>query len=76
MPGSRNGVLFALPTAFAELLLDVDERLQRAVAEQDGLGHDVLGQELGARLDHHDRVARAGDDQVELRVRELGCRSG
>ena len=31
----------------------------------------VLGQELGARLDHHDRVARAGDDQVELRLREL-----
>ena len=54
-----------------ELLLDVDERLEGAVAEQDGLGHDVLGQELGARLDHHDRVARAGDDQVELRVREL-----
>ena len=41
------------------------------MAEQDGLGHHVLGQELGARLDHHDRVARAGDDEVELRVREL-----
>ena len=39
--------------------------------EQDGLGHDVLGQELGASLDHHDRVACAGDDQVQLRVREL-----
>ena len=43
-------------------------RLERAMPEQDGLGHDVLGQELGAGLDHHDRVAGAGDDQVELRV--------
>ena len=41
------------------------------MAEQDRLGHDVLGQELRAGLDHHDRVARAGDDQVELRLLEL-----
>ena len=41
------------------------------MAEQDRLGHDGFRQELGARLDHHDRVARAGDDQVELRVGEL-----
>ena len=54
-----------------ELLLDVDEGLQGAVAEQDGLGHDRLGQELGAGLDHHDRVTRAGDDEVELRVGQL-----
>ena len=55
----------------AELLLDVDERLERAVAEQDGLGHDVFGQELGARLDHHDRVPGARDDEVELGLLEL-----
>ena len=67
---------FGLPTALAELLLEVDDRLERAVAEQDGLGHHVLGQELGAGLDHHDRVAGAGDDQVELRLLELRCRSG
>ena len=48
----------------------------RAVAEQDRLGHDVLGQDLDARLDHHDRVAGAGDDEVELRLGELRCRSG
>ena len=60
-----------LADGLLELLLDVDERLQGAVAEQDRLGHDGLGQELGAGLDHHDRVARAGDDQVELRVGEL-----
>ena len=63
-----------LADRLAELLLDVDERLQGAVAEQDRLGHDGLGQELGARLDHHDRVARAGDDEVELRVGELAVR--
>ena len=39
--------------------------------EQDGLGHHVLGQEVRAGLDHHDRVARAGDDQVELGLVEL-----
>ena len=60
-----------LADGLAELLLDVDERLEGAMAEQDRLGHDGLGQELGARLDHHDRVARAGDDEVELRVGEL-----
>ena len=42
------------------------------MAEQDGLGHHVLGQELGAGLDHHDRVAGAGHDQVELGVGQLG----
>ncbi len=60
-----------LADRLAELLLDVDERLERAMTEQDGLGHHVLGQELGARLDHHDRVAGAGDDEVELRLLEL-----
>ena len=60
-----------LADGLAELLLDVDERLEGAVTEQDGLGHDVLGQELGAGLDHHDRVAGAGHDQVELRLLDL-----
>ena len=63
-----------LPDRLLELLLEVDERLERAVAEEDGLGHDRLGQQLCAGLDHHDRVARTGDDQVELRVGELGVR--
>ena len=57
-----------------ELLLEVDERRDGAVAEEDGLGHDVLGEDLDARLDHHDGVAGAGDDEVELRVRELRVR--
>ncbi len=65
----RRGL--GLADRLAELLLELDERLECAMAEQDGLGHDGLGQELGTGLDHHDRVARAGDDQVELRLLEL-----
>ena len=57
-----------------ELLLEIDERDQRPVPEEDGLGHDVLGEDLDARLDHHDRVAGARDDEVELGVLELGVR--
>ena len=41
------------------------------MSEQDRLGHDVLGQELGSGLDHHDRLARAGDDEIELRFGQL-----
>ena len=52
----------------AQLLLEIDERDQRPVPEHDGLGHDVLGEDLDARLDHHDRVAGARDDEVELGV--------
>src|SRR5450759_268859 len=50
----------------AQLFLDVDERLEGAVAEEDGIGHDVFGNDLGAGLDHHDRVAGAGDDEVYI----------
>ena len=60
-----------LADGLAELLLEVDQRLQGPVAEQDALGDDLLGQDLHARLDHHDRVARARDDQVELGLLEL-----
>ncbi len=44
------------------------------MSEEDGLCHDVLGQELGAGLDHHDRVAGTRDDQVELGVGQLAVR--
>ena len=72
--GSMNGMRFFLPTCCLELLLEVDDRLEGAVAEQDGLGHHVLGQEVGAGLDHHDRVAGARDDQVEIGLLELRVR--
>ena len=57
-----------LADGLLELELDVDERLQGAMAEQDRLGHDVFGQELGAGLDHHDRVTGTGHDEVEFGV--------
>ena len=41
------------------------------MAEQDRLSHDGLGEELGAGLDHHDRIAGSRDDEVELGIREL-----
>ena len=72
--GSRYGRRLALPTFSRSSLLEVDERGDRPVGEHDRLGHHVLGQDLDARLDHHDRVAGAGDDQVELRLDELARR--
>ena len=67
----EEGQLLRLADRPRQLLLDVDERLQRAVAEQDRVGHDVLAQQLRAGLDHHDRVSCPGDDEVELRVGQL-----
>ena len=69
--GFEEGRDLGLADGLLQLFLEVDERLERAVAEEDGLGHDVFGQQLGAGLDHHDRVTRARDDQVELRLRQL-----
>ncbi len=41
------------------------------MAEHDGAKHDVLGEFLGFRLDHQNRLAGAGDDEVELRFLHL-----
>ena len=72
--GIEVAELLGLADGLAELVLEVDERLEGLVAEQDRLGHHGLGQDLRAGLDHHDRVAGPGDDQVELRVLELAVR--
>ena len=55
-----------------ELVLELDERQQRPLGEQDRLGHHVLGEDLDPRLDHHDGVAGARDHEVEVGVREVG----
>ena len=35
------------------------------MAEHDRLGHDVLADDVGTGLDHHDRVTGTRDDQVD-----------
>ncbi len=70
-PGVEEREALGLADGLLQLQLQVDERLERAVGEEDRLGHHVLGEDLRAGLDHHDRVARTGDDQVELAVLEL-----
>ena len=39
--------------------------------EGDGAEHDLLGQLLGLGFDHQHALAGAGDDQIELRARQL-----
>ena len=44
------------------------------VGEQDGLEHAVFGHLAGEALDHGDRVAGAGDDQVQVALFQLRVR--
>ncbi len=44
----------------------VDDGLEMLVAEHHGLKHDLLGQLVRFGLDHHDRVAGAGHDEIKL----------
>ena len=71
VPASRNGVALGLADELAQLLLELDHGLEGAMPEHDRLGHHVLGQDAGTGLDHHDRVAGAGDHQVQLRLGQL-----
>ena len=45
------------------------------VGEEDGLQHVFFGHFAGKALDHGDRVARAGHDQVEIALFELASAS-
>ena len=49
------------------LTLGADDLAQLLVAAEDGLQDPRLGQLVGCRLDHHNRLVRADDDQVEIR---------
>ena len=69
--GLDVGQALGLANLLAQLLLELDDGRQRAMAEHDRLGHDRFGHDLGTRLDHHDRVARTGDDEVDVRRLEL-----
>ena len=49
-----------------ELLLCVAELFDAFLRERERLDEEVLGHLTGTGLDHHDRVAGAGDDEVEI----------
>ena len=49
----------------------LDHRLETFLAEHHGAEHDLFGQLLGFRLDHHDSVVGAGHHQIEIAFGEL-----
>ena len=56
---------------FGELDDGLDHRLEVPVAEHHRAQHDLFGQLLGFRFDHHHGVLRAGDDEIELALLHL-----
>ena len=53
----------------------LDHRLEMPMAEHHGAEHDLFGEFLGFRFNHHHRIAGAGDDEVELAFLHLvDCR--
>ena len=59
LPRILGGFLGQLDDAFADLLAG-------GMGEHDGAEHDVFLKLIGFGFDHHHRVERAGDDQVEV----------
>jgi hypothetical protein len=51
-----------------------DRDLHLLMTEHHRAEHHVFGQAIGFGFHHEHRFRRAGDDQVELRCRELGAR--
>ena len=74
--GGLVRALGQLPRVLGGLLGQVDDRvdhvLRRLVREHHRAQHHVLGQLLGFRFDHHHRVVRGGDHQVQLAGRDVG----
>ena len=70
----RGSSLAARPAFCAQLLDHLDDRDDLLVGEHDGLRAFVFGHLAGEALDHGDRVARAGDDQVEVALFHLRVR--
>ena len=64
-----------VPRLLRRLLGELDDRLndrlEAAMAEHDGLEHLLLGELLGLGLHHHDGIARAGNDEIEVAARHL-----
>ena len=76
----RVGGRRVLVLRLADLLLQLDLRraqlLDRLVRHLQSVDHRLLGDALGAGLDHQDGVGGAGDHQVELRVRHARRSAG
>ncbi len=51
--------------------LKIDQRLQGFVPEEDRLKHFILGQQLCFAFDHDDRLAGAGNGDIEIAVLHL-----
>ena len=68
---ARGQIARILGGLFSEPDDRLDDRLEAGVAGHDRFQHDLLGQLLGFRFDHQNRVRRPGDDEVEGRVLHL-----
>src|SRR6266550_6255174 len=62
--------IFGLPEARWRSICASD-LLDALLRERESLNEEVLGDLVRAGLHHHDRVARAGDDEVELALEHL-----
>jgi hypothetical protein len=60
-----------LPAAPRSFSWQVEQRLRRLVGEHQRVHQHRLGHLLHAALDHHDRLARGGDDHVDLALLAL-----
>ncbi len=67
-PAIVSKTFFSLPTFAGELALQRAELLDLRVGDVERVEDLGLGDLVGARLDHQDRLLGAGDDQVEVRA--------
>ncbi len=66
-PAIVSKTFFSLPTFVGQLALQRAQLLDLRVGDVERVEDLRLGDLVGARLDHQDRLLGAGDDQVEVR---------
>ena len=69
--GRRHHHALRLAERFPQLVLQSEDRLHLAMRRKERVEDHVLGEHARAALHHHERVARAGDDEIELALGEL-----
>ncbi len=62
----RDDFALFLASLLAQLVLHVEQRLHRVLGAEQRFQHDVFRDDLGAAFDHHQAVARADDDQIQI----------